>query len=144
MSKPKEGKTKDGITKHYSAGVIVKKDSKYLLINRVQFPPGYASPAGHVDEGETPEEAVKRELKEEAGLEAKKLKLLIHEEVPGNICHRGVTVHEWFVFEAEWEGKPDVNVGEAKDWGWFSPEEMEKLTLEKIWYEWFKKLGVLK
>ena len=144
MGKPKEGKTKEGTRKHYSAGVIIKKDGKYLLINRAIFPPGYASPAGHVDEKETPEEAVKRELKEETGLEARKLKLLIHEEVPGNVCHHGVSVHEWFVYGCEWEGKLKISKGEAKGWGWYSPKQMEELTLEKIWDYWFRKLGALK
>lgn len=143
MSNPKEGRTKQGAAKHYSAGVIIKKDGKYLLINRAIFPPGYASPAGHVDKTETPEQAAKRELKEEVGLEAKKLKLLIHEEIPGNLCHFGVSVHEWFVYDCEWKGTVKVSK-EAKDWGWYSPEQMKKLTLEKIWDYWFRKLEVLK
>jgi 8-oxo-dGTP diphosphatase len=144
MAKPKQGKAKSGETMHYSAGIIIKKDNKYLLIDRAIFPPGFASPAGHVDENETPEESAKREVKEETGLEAKKLKLLIHEEVPGNICHHGIRVHEWFVYEAEFEGELKISKGEAKSWGWYSPEEMKSIQMEEIWDYWFKKLGVLK
>jgi 8-oxo-dGTP pyrophosphatase MutT (NUDIX family) len=41
-----------------------------LLIERRQFPFGFAPPAGHVDDGETYIDAACRELQEEVGLEA--------------------------------------------------------------------------
>lgn len=54
---------------------IVEKDGKVLLIYRKNFPFGYALPGGFVDYGESVEEAVKRELREETGLELIESKL---------------------------------------------------------------------
>jgi ADP-ribose pyrophosphatase YjhB (NUDIX family) len=56
---PKLGKTESGEDLHYSAGAIIKNDKgEFLIIERAKFPPGFAGPAGHVDEGETGEEAI--------------------------------------------------------------------------------------
>lgn len=53
---------------HYSVGALIQQDDKYLLINRAMPPLGFAGVAGHIDEDETSEEAVVRELMEEVGL----------------------------------------------------------------------------
>jgi ADP-ribose pyrophosphatase YjhB (NUDIX family) len=68
MPKPVLSKSKDGQPMHYSVGALIQKDGKYLLIDREIKPYGYAGPAGHIDEGETKEQALVREVKEETGL----------------------------------------------------------------------------
>ena len=76
----KKGIASNGQTLHYSVGAIIKKDGKYLLIDRV-FPPfGLAGLAGHIDEGESPEQTIVREVEEESGLKVLKSKLLFEEE----------------------------------------------------------------
>jgi ADP-ribose pyrophosphatase len=47
-----------------------------LLVERRYEPLGYALPGGFVEVGETVEEAVLREVKEETGLDAQIVKLL--------------------------------------------------------------------
>ncbi len=143
MGNSKEGIAEDGSKKHYSAGVIIEKDGKYLLLDRVKKPLGFASPAGHVDEGEDYETAGIREVLEEAGLRVLSLKLLIHEELPWNECSKGVGVHEWKVYSCKFEGEVKTNPAESKSYGWYTPEQMKNLNLEEVWNYWFKKLGVL-
>jgi ADP-ribose pyrophosphatase YjhB (NUDIX family) len=53
---------------------IVEKEDKYLLIKRKNPPLGWALPGGKVEVGETVEQAVIRELKEETNLDAFKVK----------------------------------------------------------------------
>lgn len=48
---------------------IIEIDGGIVLIKRKNPPPGWAIPGGFVDYGETLEEAVCREMKEETGLE---------------------------------------------------------------------------
>src|SRR3990167_5305299 len=54
---------------HESVGVFVKDtDGRLLLFDRTQFPFAHTMPAGHLDRGETPEDAAKREVEEEVGI----------------------------------------------------------------------------
>jgi len=64
MSEPKSGKSSKGKEMHYSVGALVKKEDKYLLIDRMNPPLGFAGLAGHIDEGEDAVNALKREVEE--------------------------------------------------------------------------------
>ena len=129
---------------HRSVGAIIKKNSKILMIDRAYFPFGWACPAGHIDDDETPEQALIREVKEETSLDIKTYKLLIHEFVSWNECVQGVKGHDWYVYEVgEWQGKVMQNKREEKAVGWFNRHQIKKLELEEIWQYWFKKLKIL-
>src|SRR3990172_2717363 len=76
------------VCNHLSCGMLVKDlKGRYLLIERMKYPIGFACPAGHLEEGESFEQAAKRELKEEVGLEAVSLKEILHEKSQ-NPCRR--------------------------------------------------------
>ncbi|MFH1662060.1 MAG: NUDIX hydrolase [Candidatus Falkowbacteria bacterium] len=80
---------------HKSVGSILKnKENQILMIDRKNFPFGWACPAGHVDKDETAEQALIREVKEETGLNVKKYKLLLHEFVEWNECKSGIKGHD--------------------------------------------------
>ena len=73
------------------AGVLIKENGKYLLVQE-KLPKAYGlwnMPAGHVDEGETIEEAAIREAKEVAGLDIKLIQKLgiYHESVDRPVEH---------------------------------------------------------
>lgn len=53
---------------------IIKIDNKIVLIKRKNPPYGWAIPGGFVDEGETVEDAVRREMKEETNLDLSNMK----------------------------------------------------------------------
>ena len=144
MAKTKTEQTPKG-EKHFSVGCLIKREGKYLLIDRKIYPPGLASPAGHIDEGETPEQAAQRELREEVGLSMKSLKQVFHEDIPWNECHHGITHHEWWVFDCAWSGKVDPSYAETKGAAWMTPEEIKenKDKLEKVWKHIFETLGVI-
>ena len=61
---------KDKITKCILSNMcMVYKDDEILVINRTKSDwPGLSFPGGHVEKGETLEESVTREIKEETGL----------------------------------------------------------------------------
>lgn len=89
-----------------SVGAIIRRGEEYLMLYRKVFPLGLAGPAGHLEPDETPEQALRRELREETSIEADSLRLILHETYP-NSCKRGFTAHEWWVFEVEkWSEKP--------------------------------------
>lgn len=62
--------------------IIIEIEDKIVLIERKYPPLGYALPGGHVDCGETVEEAAKREAQEETNLEVDNLHMLCVESEP--------------------------------------------------------------
>ncbi len=126
-----------------SAGAVLRKGSKVLLIDRSFFPLGWACPAGHVKFGEKPIDGMRREVKEEVGLVVVKPRLLFYKKRVPNKCIKGGKFHDWWVFECQVRGRVRRSKGETKASGWFLPEEIKKLKLEPIWRAWFKKLKII-
>jgi 8-oxo-dGTP pyrophosphatase MutT (NUDIX family) len=143
MSNPILDTATNNKPRHYSVGALIKQDGKYLLIDRVKTPFGFAGLAGHVDIGETPEQALVREVEEESGLKVKNYKLLMGEELDWDTCSKGIEVHYWYLYECEIAGEVIQNKIETKSINWYTLEEMKKLNLQNVWEYWFKKLKII-
>lgn len=141
--KPKQTQNSKGEPMHFSVGAVIEVDGKYLLIDRDMEPFGFASLAGHIDEGETPEETLFRKVFEESGLKVKRRSLLFEEEVGWNWCRVGIQSHYWYVYMCEVEGEVRNNVEASRSIGWYAPDEIRKLKMEPVWKYWFEKMGVL-
>lgn len=144
MEKPRKiGKSKDGREMHYSAGIMVECNGKYLLMDRINPPPGFACPAGHIDEGEDPKDSAIRELREETGIKVKDLEFICEEEIPWNYC-KSVAVHYWYLYKTSVNSEEvRIEKEEAKSLGWFSVGEIENMNIEEVWFYWFKKLKII-
>lgn len=149
---------------HTSVGMLVWKGKNLLLIERKKFPFGFAPPAGHVDGDISFEEAAKRELKEEVGLTAQRVKL-IAEGRKENCCRReNGSWHYWKIYEVEAGGRVIASKNETKKARFFSSDDLllfvaktEKYLagkireedwqkspgIEPVWYEWFKELNLI-
>jgi ADP-ribose pyrophosphatase YjhB (NUDIX family) len=84
---------------------IVMVGGKVLLIHRRNAPVGWALPGGFVEYGETVEDAVRREMKEETGLALDRLRQFRVYSEPGR-DQRGHTVS--VVFVAQGVGRPEA------------------------------------
>ena len=112
-----------------SAGILVVREGRLLLIERRNPPYAWAPPAGHVDEGETYEQAARRELLEEVGLTASSL-TLVHRGQRRNQCRRpGGDHHQWEVFTADAEGDPVRSETETRSMRWVTPGELAQLRV---------------
>ncbi|PIT97186.1 hypothetical protein COT77_02865 [Candidatus Berkelbacteria bacterium CG10_big_fil_rev_8_21_14_0_10_41_12] len=149
---------------HKSAGMLVWKNSQLLLIERKRYPWGFAPPAGHVDDSSSFGSAARRELEEEVGLKAKKLKL-VAEGRKENKCHReNGNWHYWKIYEVEVQGNIKKNVKEVKQIGWYGKDKFANLAkrtqkylageiqedkwqespgIEPVWHEWLKELKII-
>lgn len=147
-----------------SVGMLVWKDKSLLLIERMKPPFGFAPPAGHVDTDVSFEDAARRELKEEVGLDAGEMKLLI-EGRKENPCRReGGSFHYWKIYSIETVGEVNRSLDETKQARYFSAKELSELAmkteryiageikqgaweespgLEPVWYEWLKELKII-
>jgi ADP-ribose pyrophosphatase YjhB (NUDIX family) len=115
-----------------SVGVIVTNaENKVLLLDHLLRPAsGWGIPGGFIDRGEQPEEAVRRELREETGIGLENLKML---------RVRTINRHIEVLFRAESNDRAEVKSREIKSLGWFAVDEMpaemsavQKSIIEKV------------
>lgn len=149
---------------HTSVGMIIRQNDRLLLIERKNFPWGFAPPAGHVDGDSSYEIAAKREIEEEVGLQTKNLKLLTEGRKENKCRREDGNWHYWKIYAANTEGDLERNINETKQAGWHSKREISDLAkkteeylinqitdkewekspgIEPIWYEWFKELKII-
>ncbi|MBW2149128.1 MAG: NAD(+) diphosphatase [Deltaproteobacteria bacterium] len=116
--------------------VAVLKDNQILLARANRFPHGlYSVLAGFVEPGETLEDCIKREVKEEVGVELK------------NICYFGSQPwpfpHSLMIaFIADYAGgKITIDETEISDAGWFTahnlPRIPDKASIARRLIDWF-------
>lgn len=128
---------------HFSVGAIIEQGGKYLLIDRNVPPLGFASIAGHIDEGYTEVETLVKEVREESGLTIEHYRLLYEERLDWNWCSQGAEQHHWYVFFCRVSGEVRCNPREVKSIGWYTPDEIQSLQLEPVWEYWFTKFGLV-
>lgn len=99
------------------AAVISDDDGKVLLLNHVLRPySGWGLPGGFISRGEQPEDAIRREIREETGLELDDLKLF---------RIRTIGPHVEILFTAKAVGEAQVlSPREILELGWFRAQDM--------------------
>ena len=117
MSHPRFGVT---------AGAVVTDKRGRVLLLKHRFRPGsgWGMPGGFIEAGEQPEEALRRELREEIGLEIGKPKLVMVRAIKKP---KQVEI----VFSCQAAGDTDQLNFEIQKVAWFLPEELPK-ELSKV------------
>ena len=109
--------------------VLRNKQGEFLLNLRdrdhPENPSFWALLGGGVDEGETPEQALIREIKEEISFDLKEFKKIHEEDVPG-------VGKRIFYFSEIDVNISDLKLGEGEDLKFFSYEEIEKLKVNSL------------
>lgn len=115
--------TENDVVKKNALAAIINNDNQILLLRRnpnvEMWQPGkWALVGGAVEEGETPEEAVKREIKEETGLDVNKFKEKF------TIQRSSDSIE--YIFIAKFDGDPyNIKLNwEHINYGWYSPNEL--------------------
>jgi NAD+ diphosphatase len=99
--------------------VMVTRGRQMLMGRGLHFPPGrYSALAGFIEAGETIEQAVVREVREEAGIEIRDLRYFGSQSWP--------FPHSLMIaFRAEWaSGEIRIDPNELADAQWFDPEAL--------------------
>lgn len=123
--------------RHFVAtGYVVRSDKTLLLFHkklRMWLPPG-----GHIDEGELPEEALRREIREETGLEVEILSpkrlpdpreaAVKHLHVPNHVQLEDIPNHPQHIdliyFCRAKNGRPTFSEAEHDDMRWHSARDL--------------------
>lgn len=123
----------------FTAGIFIVEDGEVLLLRHRKLGV-WLQPGGHVEEGETPDEAAVREAREETGFQVrlKNSSEKISDEsidlpTPFNVNLHRIKEGHWhcdFQYLAELKGERDDDYEyEDEDIGWFSEEELEDLDI---------------
>jgi 8-oxo-dGTP pyrophosphatase MutT (NUDIX family) len=112
------------------AAVIRDEDDRILLVQHVEG--RWQLPGGAVDPGERPAEAMRRECREEAGIEVEPLRILgVYGGPEFHIRYANGDETGWVVtvFAARIvAGEPAPSDDETQNVGWFHPDEIEELV----------------
>lgn len=109
------------------AGAVLVRDGRVLLGHRHPqrqwYPNCWDVVGGHVEEGETPEDALRRECREELGVE-------VEEFVPLDIKFSDPSLTMKAFLVTRWRGEPtNTAPDEHDDLAWFTADEIADLTL---------------
>jgi 8-oxo-dGTP pyrophosphatase MutT (NUDIX family) len=114
---------------HAAKALITDSDGHVLILRRSKTHPVWPLhddiPGGVIEEGETPEEGVIREVFEEAGIEITTAALQLAKKT---ISPRG---HNWFLYHVQFSDKrPEVTISWEHDkWQWLPAEDFVAQSL---------------
>ncbi|MGN6469107.1 MAG: NUDIX hydrolase [Rhizobiaceae bacterium] len=113
-----------------AASVALRRDHRFLLVQRGRAPAQgrFAFPGGRLEAGETPEEAARRELLEETGLEVGSLRLIEVMDLGGD-GRPGDPIFRLHVFTGAYVAGEAAASDDAASVGWYDIEEMETLPV---------------
>ena len=118
--------------------IIIDDQDRFLIINRTKTAPTHPLhwdlPGGHIEDGEEPKEAAKREAFEETGLKVSDLKA---KNVPDSFRHFFTTKN--YSGKIEFKENPESGVIEHNDYKWVTLKQYEKMDDLSIKPEEIKK-----
>jgi 8-oxo-dGTP pyrophosphatase MutT (NUDIX family) len=104
--------------------VVVIRDERFLVIRRsehVRAPLTYCFPGGHIEPGETEDQAVSRELMEELSVAAAPVRLIWRSVTPWNV------ELAWWLAEIAPDAALIPNPLEVADFHWLTAAEIRRL-----------------
>jgi len=112
--------------------LVVNQQGDVLMVRSSKWNDKFTVPGGHIELGERAEDAIKREVREETGLDVEPVKLLLVQQA---IYPRDYHKHEHFVFmdyicvarssEVKLDGR------ELQEFVWVKPEDALDLDMEE-------------
>ena len=112
--------------------LVVNQKGEALIVQSSKWADKHTVPGGHIELGELAEDAIKREVKEETGLDVDVVKLLLVQQAvyPKFYCR-----HEHFVFMDYLCRTQDTTVKldgtELQQYAWVNPRAALELDLEE-------------
>ncbi|MCX4826677.1 NUDIX hydrolase [Streptomyces sp. NBC_01142] len=108
-----------------SAGAVIVDDQDRVLIVDPVYKPYWNLPGGHVEPGEESQDACRREVREEIGLDLEPGRLLVR----ATIAVPGREAHEYFVYDCgvlspEQQKSIRLQESELRDYRFSAPEDI--------------------
>ncbi len=132
----------DGRALHRTAGALIERSGRYLVIRKGTWPYLWDVVAGHIQGGEEPMAAARREVREEVGLILLRPRLAWRGVIYPDPCRRGAVRHEWYLFRAGARGNLKCDRREVRQARWATIEEMARLPFVRPAYWLFDAIGL--
>ena len=111
---------------------MVNEKGEVLIVRSSKWKNKHTVPGGHIELGERAEDAIRREVEEETGLDVEEVRLLLVQEA---IYPKDYYKHEHFVFmDYICRAKnPQVRLDgrELQEYVWVNPKDAVKLDMEE-------------
>lgn len=117
-----------------TVGALIRNpEGKILLCDSHKWPGLYTVPGGHVELGETCEDALVREIKEEVGLDIKVDELLSIQQViyPSEFWKKAHFIFFDYLCHVEGNQNPRVDTNEIQATIWAMPNEALDLKIDR-------------
>ena len=114
-----------------AVGILLRSEKELLIQQRragTDCAGQWEFPGGKLEGGETPEQALKRELQEELNITISKLTFLTR--LKHDYDHAHVSLHTYIV--REWVGEPEGLEGQEIVWG--NPQQLKQYNLLEAAY----------
>lgn len=111
--------------------LILNRQGQVLLAKSSKWQNRFTLPGGHIELGETVEDALKREIKEEVGLEIKNIRFLQFQEAiySPEFIYRKHFVFLDFLCEAKTD-RVQIDNKEIQDFLWVDPQKALEINVE--------------
>ena len=113
--------------------LVVNDKGEILLVRSYKWGSKYTVPGGHIELGERSETAIKREVREEVGLEVEPVRLLLVQEA---IYPPDYVKHEHYIFLDYLcrtnSSKVELDGNEIQEYIWRLPKDALQLDLESF------------
>lgn len=113
-------------------GLIIRPDGKILLVKSYKWNNYFSVPGGHIEFGEKAEDAIKREILEETGLEVDVIELFMVQQAINPENYYKKNVHYIFLDYLCKAKNTNVKLDniELQEYVWIDPKDALKLNLE--------------
>jgi nucleoside triphosphatase len=111
--------------------LILNRRGQVLLAKSIKWLDRFTLPGGHIELGETVEEALKREIREEVGLEIEIIRFLQFQEAiySPEFIHRKHFIFLDFLCKAKTD-RVQVDNKEIQDFRWVDPQKALEMNVE--------------
>ncbi|MDY6771137.1 MAG: NUDIX domain-containing protein [Candidatus Nanohaloarchaea archaeon] len=112
-----------------TGGLIVNDSGELFLMQSPKWDDRWVVPGGHIEPGEDPEDCLRREIREETGLEIEDIELLtVMSGQPDSFERDTGFVYVNYICQAASTGV-ELDQREAEDFRWVSPEQALDMPL---------------